>query len=498
VHPHEKPTTRAPWHEPGGEWTFFEATTAKGARFGFGFRPPDPNGQPFTFGKGLLTVADADDGARFVEGMASVLGAKVPPPRARTPLAIKPISLAFLGVDAHHDGTGFGGRGGGWTATKLFLQRPGLGEAELYFNFNLAKKEGHFAVKDDDYKDAAVAFFAGELRDGPRPRRTAATEPSMSEAGPHIEWLRRVEGTEPTLTAKRDGVIVWRASLTGPSTIVVSALADGKETELAKVAATRGAVAWANGWGVVVESLGEAGVLRASDPVRVTVVGSDGATHDITARVGIKAFVERRAAAPDGSLVLVNGEVPSDDTTRRRHALYVVDAAANVRGPVDLGDGWLEIVGFDRGLAIVRKTDLGQLKAPPKYASFDLATLAVRPIELPPTWARRGASPDGARAVACLDGELVVAAEKGEARRFHVFDEDKGRYEDGPECAEWVGDHALLYRGVTNGLIDARTMKLTALAEGDEDLGSVMEVAPPYVVVARDTTVRVGRVVDGP
>jgi hypothetical protein len=37
VYEQQQPTSSAPWHGAGGNWTFFDAHTDAGARFGFGF-----------------------------------------------------------------------------------------------------------------------------------------------------------------------------------------------------------------------------------------------------------------------------------------------------------------------------------------------------------------------------------------------------------------------------------------------------------------------------
>ena len=97
---------------------------------------------------------------------------KVPAEKSAQPLAPRPFKAVVLGADMKRSASGFEGTGGGYHATKLFLQRPGI-EAELYFNFSLAEKSGGFSEKDPEYANDIVEFIASELRDGPRPKRTA-------------------------------------------------------------------------------------------------------------------------------------------------------------------------------------------------------------------------------------------------------------------------------------------------------------------------------------
>ena len=78
---------------------------------------------------------------------------------------------------------GFSGHGGGWSATKWFLQRDGF-EAEVFFNYDLTEMKGEFSEKDPDYREDLLSVMAIVLRDGPRPERTPATDPNLTDIGP--------------------------------------------------------------------------------------------------------------------------------------------------------------------------------------------------------------------------------------------------------------------------------------------------------------------------
>ncbi len=176
VHPNRAPSEAPPYHAAGGSWTFFDAETSDGALFGFGYDDPQsvgaaaPTGAP-TFGKVVLTVPDAAAGKRLVETFGRAFKGPVPPEGAGRPLRPRPFTAAFLARGARRSpGGGFSGRGGGWTATKLFLQRDDL-EAEVFFNFDLGQKKGEFSEKDASYATPMVAWLAAELRDGTPPKR---------------------------------------------------------------------------------------------------------------------------------------------------------------------------------------------------------------------------------------------------------------------------------------------------------------------------------------
>ena len=160
----------SPWHEPGGEWTFYEAKTDGGVTFGFALHDRG-GGDGFNFGDVMLTVPDAAAGAALVEDFARTFHATVPPPKAAQPLRFAPFSAAILATGAIREkGGGFSHGAGHWIASKLILQRSGP-EAEVFFNFDPVAQIGEFCEKDAEYRDPMIAFLATELRDGPRARQ---------------------------------------------------------------------------------------------------------------------------------------------------------------------------------------------------------------------------------------------------------------------------------------------------------------------------------------
>ncbi|HEY2509703.1 MAG TPA: hypothetical protein VGI39_02570, partial [Polyangiaceae bacterium] len=168
VYPAAKPTLAAPWHAPGGEWLFFDATTTDGAAFVFGLRAERKVDEGFaiSLGDGVLGAKDRESGARFAASFATAFHVQRPPPPAAqgAPTALQ-VSVVKLAEDAVRS-QGFGGTGGGWTATKLVAQPASGEEAEVFFNFNPVTKEGEFSEKDTDYNQPFATDLAAALRDG--------------------------------------------------------------------------------------------------------------------------------------------------------------------------------------------------------------------------------------------------------------------------------------------------------------------------------------------
>ncbi|MBX3227161.1 MAG: hypothetical protein KIT84_35505 [Labilithrix sp.] len=101
VHEGQQPTTTAPFHAPGGDWTFFDAEASGGVRFGVGFAKIPQ--EKLAFVNAVLWAPDRGQGTK--------------------PLAPTTFSIAVLGAGMRPTGTGgYTGTGGSWYATKLFLQ----------------------------------------------------------------------------------------------------------------------------------------------------------------------------------------------------------------------------------------------------------------------------------------------------------------------------------------------------------------------------------------
>jgi hypothetical protein len=163
VYANEKPATQAPWHAPGGEWTYFDARTDGGAAFTVGVKAKKPAGDmPFAFGDVSVVPQSREAGGKLVEELAKAFHAPAPAPGAQKPIQPAQLRMAVLGFDtACTPGEGCGGAGT-FIATKWFLSG---GDVEVFFNYDLAGKKGDFSEKDSDYRKGLVAAFAA-LRDG--------------------------------------------------------------------------------------------------------------------------------------------------------------------------------------------------------------------------------------------------------------------------------------------------------------------------------------------
>jgi hypothetical protein len=196
IYEHQKSTGNAPYHVDGGDWTFFDCQASNNPSVSFTVGVASKSsvgGGPSAWGRALLIVKDREAGARLVELFSKAFSGKLPTPvnRGYVPVPLS-INTAILGQNIDRErGGGFSAAAGGWAATKWFPEHDGL-EGEVFFNYNLAERQGEFSEKDADYADDLAAIFASAFRDGPRPERTPANDPNLTRTGPRIGKPRKL------------------------------------------------------------------------------------------------------------------------------------------------------------------------------------------------------------------------------------------------------------------------------------------------------------------
>ena len=498
----QKPSTTAPWHEAGGTWTFFDAKTSDDTRFGFGFNVGKPMGG-MAEADVMLTVADRENGVKLVSSLATRFKGRVPAEKPAQPLAPRPFKAVVLGADMKRSASGFDGTGGGYHATKLFLQRPGI-EAELYFNFSLAEKSGMFAEKDAEYADDVVEFIASELRDGPRPKRTAATDPNMSDHGPRIRWLRDLPGNAFGMSTDRDRF--WMAEPVpggGVKVVSVGFAKEGDGKELLRVPHLLGALR-CGGELCLAEDLQPKDPRFASgdDPRAIILFDTKAGIGKVFKGPWARPALPSVAVSPRGDLFVVSDAVPDLGAKNPfKHVLYLGDRAGVVKGPVDLGPDPWEVTSLDASAkatrVVVRKGSAVEKNATLSHVAIDSATLAITPAVGPARPLELILSPDGKHTVECLAGTLVVrdVATKVE-KRFPIHEDDRAAIS--ASCVSWANNRYLMYQANSRGFVDVETMKLSeAFAKDDGANVDSLEFDKTftYAIGRHEKVARLGRIV---
>jgi hypothetical protein len=475
VYEQQAPADSPPWHQPGGDWRFFDARIYNGARFGFGYAYRPQDNERFAFGRAVLTVPSADDGAALVEAFGRIFHGQVPPPRRRTPLHPRPFSAAVLGADMQRSPGGGFGPGGSYTTMKLFLQRGPSPDAEVFFNFSVDRKDGELSEKDAAYADALTGFLTGELRDGPRPRRTPATDANVTDGGPRLGPWRplRTPGTPFAPDPSSDGRYLMTVDDAGGFTRLVSVAPDGArpDRDMARVQGEVVGLHCAGGapsfCALQSSRPAQPGVLSAGDPQQIVLLDAEAplAVRRLGGPWGDAAdLASPSPIAPDGSFLALDlwrGAGKADGGVQR--LIVFVTRSGAAAGQLAVTQPTAEVVGWrGRGpslRAVVRMGDFGG-GPPPEHVEVDPRTGASRRVAGTPEEDAQ-LSPDGRRRAICRGRRAIAVIDRagGRERIFPIPADDQPAFADA--CVRWVSPRFLEYGGVgVAGFLDVETMKV--------------------------------------
>ncbi len=485
-HAKQRPVDHPPWHEPGGDWTFADARTDDGTRFGFGVSLGTPD-RELAFGSAMLTVPDAEQGARLVSRFAKVFAGRATTAHPRQPLHFEPFDITILGKD------------GSLTSTKLFLHRSGL-EAEVFFDFDLDHGQGAFAEKDSDYADDLVAWLARELRDGPEPRRTAATDSQIADHGPHVDGFlpfgkprARFEsfsddGQLLFSTPEGDGTRLFGAVLAKPES----------ERELLRLEHALGIVRCTARLELclVEEILNERpNLISSEDPRRIWLVEPK-ASRVLEGPWEPKASIVSKPYSPRGEYLALAGEAMRSDAHGSFTRLYFMPRSGAAPVVPELGETFADVIGWTgSGPKLRALVSTGfRSRGDQHWFAVDPRTGSTQALPEKPAQADASLSPDGKLSVGCdlEQGTLTVTtlATKA-ARTFNVHDDERRTLEE--PCASFADARFLLFGVEPYGLIDTRTMKLSYPIAEREKFDTVhFDPTLRYAVGARDSGLFVG------
>jgi hypothetical protein len=398
VHERQNPSTDAPYHARGGEWTYFDcqADGFPDVAFTVGLMSKSGAGNtPAAWGNAVLIVNDREAGSRFVESFGKAFSGKIPTPlkQAHVPRPLS-INTAILGVGlARAEKGGFSGDRGGWTATKWFPESEGC-SGEIYFNYNLAERRGEFSEKDADYGDDLVAIFASALRDGPRPERTPENDPNLTSVRPTIGEPRRLMSRstghdsfspKSRFAVYQDGTTIYALSLVQP---------DAKPFEVVRFDHSP--------WTVrvldddlnllVQEGVAETPGIRSSgDPMRIWWVDGKGKEKRLL-RGPMKGLdLVEEPASPDQRYVAYSQWQGDAQRGARSKVLHILDRQSETSKICESNAQDLSIIGWKKvqaGFRLVALTDRWQLD---KQKTSELYLADPPPV----SWsARRTSIPD--------------------------------------------------------------------------------------------------------
>jgi hypothetical protein len=150
------------------QWLATYASQGKTAKFRIELDPAQGSDKPVgsisvKFGKGRFVAEPGSDSSVLLADLKKALEAKKLPAKVQRSNTL-PFTYASMGENySQASGGGFNASPpGNWMPIKLFLG-DGDEEAEVFLNLNPIIKKGQFSIKDSDYGDALLKYFAKVL-----------------------------------------------------------------------------------------------------------------------------------------------------------------------------------------------------------------------------------------------------------------------------------------------------------------------------------------------
>ena len=502
VHSNQIPMSAAPWHADGGDWTFFDCSTAspRPAKFIVGVRSRSNQGEPAAWGEATIVASDRAEGQKLLDCLGTAFNEKVPTARESQPLEQWNFNTAVLGEGLNREtGGGFSGQGGTWSATKWFLERDGF-SAEVYFNYNLQDNKGEFSEKDPEYREDLLAVLAIVLRDGPRPERTPQTDPNLTDIGPTFGNGQRIAKDVRLFQFGPGGKrIIYATRSQDGSTVASTVFPDRPDqpAEVARVSQELMAVTAVDpdlNELLVLESLPKKkGQFSSDDEQRLWWVDrTKKETRELTGPWERKNFLlPSTPVSPDGRFIAITSWQPRTDGKPGNYSvIHVYDRQARAAHTIKMPNQSIEQVGWvntDNNLRLVFLTgdrrDKDQKK---EWFLGEPETGKYAPSEKSPLMTDEGGqrlSPDG-RLAASVEGteSLTITDVKTNAKRSFKFHEDDRRYvtEDG---FQWVSPRYLRLDLGRLAFLDIQTLKMSyPLATKDPSAGHTFSPDFKWVV----------------
>jgi hypothetical protein len=477
IHENRTPQDAAPFHAPGGRWTFLDCCVARkpGARFTVGLLLEGDSGQPSMWGKAVLAVVNRRDGAAVLRAFAAGFFTDVPEPRLPRrpiePLHCGTANLSDLGRTLEVDS---GTEDTNWVRLKWFLEMDRF-SAEVFFVFNLTNRRGSFSEKDTDYRDDLLGILALVTRDGPRPPRTPATDPNLTEDGPRIVDPRPILDTGFThaMFTPSGRHLVLKV---GRELWAIDPAAPDQRTRLAEFDNPIHDVNVCDEGPTLLVQEGiqqDQRWISSDDPKRIWLL-----QHGKKARRlrGVEKGLGQceQSLSPDHRFVALTGSRQRTDNPWSYSIIYLLDLRARKTHIVDVPNESLTIVGWRgssdklRAILVTNRWQTRYEHAPKEVYLADPKTgRRTKAREAADILARlEGVSPDGRWQIQTFEDDegsgaefLITELATGDEREF-TFHEDDAPWVHA-EALEWIDSRYLRFHARRFALIDVETLKMS-------------------------------------
>ena len=489
LHEHQKALDKAPWHEPGGDWTFLECAAEKDAAVqvvvGSRARGSTKGDIPISWGEAFLAVSNPSAGAGFVEAFSKAFHQPLPPRHGEKPPGFLKMGTAMLGANLVRDPKGgyTTGRKGTWTTTKWFLQSE-TAEAEVFFNYSVAAGRAEFCEKDEEYREELVEQLVVGLRDGPLPERTPENDPTLTLVGPRVVGWTQIAGTNESaqFTPRGDNLLITATSSGEGAKLFLAPTTRPQERK--PLADFEGSVLVDDfRYGEKGLALFVAETIRrdpktfsTTDPQRLWLVDSQG-KHPVIVPAGITNWVAGKGGiSPDGRFVALHAWRKQAKQKNLR-VVHLGDLQKGNWQTVELADTVLELVGWkgEKPKGVVLTGNSYDKSGVRKAYSLEPETGRLSPEEAVPARlnSKVMSSPAGRHTAEVQEKQGVVIGDLagGQSRVFTFHPSDRRSLY--PDSVRWASDRYLVFQGPRTALIDVDALKMSFPVARESGITSV-------------------------
>jgi len=495
VHEKQSFIEKAPWHAPGGDWTFLECAVGKNPSskvlIGTRSRGSTKGNLPISWGEGMIAVTDNNAGIAFIEAFSKTFHQPASPRYGTNPPGYIKVNAAVFGVNQVRGSKGGfrDGRKGTWTASKWFLQSENA-EAEVFFNYSTSEKRAEFSEKDEEYREELIEQLVIGLRDGPLPERTPDNDRTLTLIGPHVVAWAQIAGTNETaqFTPIGDRIVITMFDEEKGAKLYLASIQRPQERQ--KLADFEGSV-------LLHDFLfGERGltiflaetirkdreILSTADPQRLWLVNAQDKRQVTVPAEITNWFAGKGSISPDGKFLALHSWRRQGNKQNSR-VIHVGDLQSGRWRTAEAAGTVLELVGWtgEKPKGIVLTGNSFAEKEVRKPNSLDpesaqLTPLETTPLELNPARTR---SPTHKRAPEVLSKEKLRLTQlpNGQKREF-TFD-SRDRRNVRRDSIRWASDRYLVFQGTHTALIDSDTLKMNYPLNKDSGFSSV-EFSPDF------------------
>lgn len=475
-------------------WTVFDCAPVNdsAARFSIAVGDIKSTASPvgFHYTSDFILPRSSDAGKRFVADFATAVGQSAPPLQPAQPLKPTRFFAVRLGQHLGAPATRFARNRGNWVIDQWTIANDGL-RGELYFSYDLADGNAQLSRGSQASSADELTALADALRDGPRPARSPANDPTFTNSSPQLVDAKLVSNSAKhrPVFARGGRLMLLIPNTTNQPLLGVPLPARDRTLDLTgdmPGSITRAVALDPDGNRLLIATADIAGYKRTSHRIASQLWLIDRSTHqrhEVTGPWGTNGGLagDDNAVSPDGRYAIVYGWSQQLLDPNAHAELYVCDlktgSARRVQTTLSRPNVWKWV---SPSQAVVGDAD-DEDALPMNPTTVDCATATASP-------GPSGATDSGADELSpsgrlkfqlSPHHSLTVINQTTGKRRTLVFQPIDSRYANAGSM-HWLNDRYLRFYAEQPEFIDTSSMKVGLLPRWPKGAKRFVQFSPDF------------------